>query len=779
MGAPTAAPAPPPPSPDPRQAPPSADIERGLRRALDRFLLSDLSGDRLLQHLTIRRNDAYWKGLQYVAPDFSGGLPDYFPVTSSDAGSSYDYVLNVYRGDTRKFIAVLSQRAPNVEAQAISPDNAAHVAAARKAQSVAQAISSVIDWGRAAERIAFSFATKGTTFLYTPYVVNKDLFGSSFIPTYVEDSIQADPGAFSCELCGEEGAGNPAACPTCGNPNLILEEPITLSIVRETGRQEIENGGPVAYVLSAADVTVPFNVRDLSEAPWLRWDEDLDLGSILRAYPLLRDKDLSFKTFGDSSASTHSTQLQLKSLSGRSTLCSLDRVPVSRVWMRPSQYEYINLQDRIDPVRDHIKAAYPRGLKLTYVGDILVKIEHESIDEVWAAETPDVSDYLWCAPYMDDMIQCNDSINDAHNINAEALEKSVPLHLVNPRAVDPDAINRKGHLVGEFLPAKSGFTGPLREAIADFSAAKVDPGILNYSATVLDQFRSITGILPAIFGGDEGRRQTAREAELKRNQALMGISTPWQAQRRLIRRGYRNSTLQVAKYSGGSLHLPTGVGAANVELALGDISALLEGGWKFHVEESVPMSPGQIRDAILDMVASNPPETLERMGYFHPENLGALESALGHPGWTIPGVREREQVHKIITRMLQAAPSTDPMTGQPIPSEQPDPFVIDPGIGMEVVRSWLVSDEGEAAEQENPDGWYNVLLLGKGWEMMLQPPPEMADQMESPPEGAPGPEPPPPGPPPPPPPPPPPQIPATPAAPAAGGPGGLLPRQEV
>lgn len=773
-------------SPSEPLAPADAEIEAALRQAITRILPASLSSDHLFQQMTIRRNDAYWKGMQYVAPEFSSGIVDYFPIASSglglqssvDAESAYDYVVNVYKGDTRKLVAVLSQRPPNIQAQPISPENPEHVASARKAQRIAQALHTVVDWERVNERIAFSFATKGTTFLYTPYVVNREQWGSSQVPTYSQRDHQIDEGSFSCPECGEQGPGNPAACPTCGASGLSSTPPLALAIMAHTGYQDIDNGGPMVYVLSAADITTPFYSRDLSEAPWLRWDEEKDLGSILTAYPQLRQRGLSIAGGGSAPfLSGRSTRLQLTSLTGSSGTYSADRVPLTRLWIRPSQYEYINLSVPDDPIRDHIRGKYPSGLKLTMIGDIFCKIQHESIDEVWAAESPDVSDYIWTPPYMDDMIQGNDIINDAHNINVESLEKSVPMHLINPKIIDPSVLRNKGRIVGEYIPVKQGFGGALREAMADFQAAKVDPGILNYSSNLLSQFRSITGILPPIFGGDEGR-QTAREAELKRNQALMAISVPWHAQRRLFRRGYRNLTVQVAKYSDGSLYLPTGVGAGNVELSLGDLGIVMNGGWRYSVEDSVPMSPGQIRDSLIEMVSQNQPEVLDRLGYFHPENLSTIEEVFGFPGWVIPGAKERERVHALISQLLQAAPTQDPASGQPAPSVQPDPFLIDPSLGIEVVRSWLLSDEGEEMEQTNPDGWYNVLLLGKHWQMMMQPPPGPppsggADQGQPPLEGE-GPQgPPPQGAP------MPPQIGVASGGPPGNAPQGLMPQQET
>ena len=73
----------------------------------------------------------------------------------------------------------------------------------------------------------------------------------------------------------------------------------------------------------------------------------------------------------------------------------------------------------------------------------------------------------------------------------------------------------------------------------------------------------------------------------------------------------------------------------------------ITGSSEFKTEESMPMSPGQIKDTMLEMITQNSPETLQMLGFMHPENLGVIDETMGFPGWTVPGASERARVHTL------------------------------------------------------------------------------------------------------------------------------------
>ena len=89
--------------------------------------------EKIQQYFRLRRNDVYYKGEQYTVPTFLyNNQVDFVPLSTAEGMSPRgespgddsflnDYVLNVYRGDIRKLVAVLGQRPPNVNAVALRP----------------------------------------------------------------------------------------------------------------------------------------------------------------------------------------------------------------------------------------------------------------------------------------------------------------------------------------------------------------------------------------------------------------------------------------------------------------------------------------------------------------------------------------------------------------------------------------------------------------------------------------------------------------------------------
>jgi hypothetical protein len=93
-----------------------------------------------------------------------------------------------------------------------------------------------------------------------------------------------------------------------------------------------------------------------------------------------------------------------------------------------------------------------------------------------------------------------------------------------------------------------------------------------------------------------------------------------------------------------------------------------------------------------------------------------------------PGSFERDKTLERIQRLLQERAITefDPMTGQPVkrssiavqPFEDKNHDLI-----AEIMRVWANSEAGRAAEQDNPEGYENVVLHGQEQEAAMLPPP--------------------------------------------------------
>ena len=153
---------------------------------------------------------------------------------------------------------------------------------------------------------------------------------------------------------------------------------------------------------------------------------------------------------------------------------------------------------------------------------------------------------------------------------------------------------------------------------------------------------------------------------------------------------------------------------------------ILQGGWELQSDEAFPETVAQVRTHLERLLMSENPEMAQRLGMFHPDNLELLGDVWAMPGWTVPEQKARNSVLDLINEMLTQAPieGIDPMTGVPIqqPSIALDTFLFDAPFTAQVVREWALSGAGKRAKNENPMGYYNVILFGQSAQMAANPP---------------------------------------------------------
>lgn len=709
-------------------------------------VLSAMGSEKSWQYLSLRQNDLFLKGEQYITPQLTAGVADWQSVSRTlgdDDDVPYGYVINIYKGDYRKFTAVLGQRAPNVQASPRTKSNESQTRIAKKAQVAADYLRACWDAEKAQRRLAASLAKAGTSFIYTYYNTSKDTYGSTSIPNFQSTNIQIAEESLECKNCGIVAQGpdipailqppTPDGQPGIGIcPNCMKEAPVfpaqTESIDMEDGTfTEYANGGCEIHICNGLTVSTPFNFSRLKEVPFLLYEYEEDNGKLMQSHPQLRGKLAGLGARRDPMG--QEVRDISASLSGTSSTLFRSNSLYSRLWIRPCMYEYL-----FEPSTDNggelynlLKSQYPTGLLITRVGDIFVGLRHESIDEVWVECQPEEGDYLWREGYLNDMIECNKIINDMLSLGIEVVERSVPLNVADPKILDPQTVRSKGRKPAEFIFAKKNYTGSFKDAIHRLEVAKADPQIIQIATTILNIFReSVTGMHPSMFGGlIGGKRQTAREVQLNRDQSMMVLTTPWNNMRSAWAQAYQNGVRQLAKYSTGKLYLPDADDnepAAEIE----GIEELLGGGYIFTAEESMPMTPGEAKAYITEMMQNPNPDVLNLLGMFHPSNIPTISATIGFADWTIPMEQDRARLLDIVDKLLQETPIEGPnmYTGmiEPQSSIAPEPFLFQPGFAMDVIRAWLVSEEGREMEETNTPGYINVLLYGKGYEQIANPP---------------------------------------------------------
>ena len=106
------------PAPPPEIEQPQIDDD-SLRTALKKLVfddvLKDIDQDQSAILSQASKMDLYWRGKQHLVLDSSGGAVQWVPAddqtrlqynksTGNEAQRTYNYVMNIYRGDGKKFI---------------------------------------------------------------------------------------------------------------------------------------------------------------------------------------------------------------------------------------------------------------------------------------------------------------------------------------------------------------------------------------------------------------------------------------------------------------------------------------------------------------------------------------------------------------------------------------------------------------------------------------------------------------------------------------------------
>ena len=705
----------------------------------------DQSAQKLDQYHEIRRNELYYSGEQYLVQQ--GG--EYVPLrvaadgspTSTQAVSSDEYVVNIYKGDVRKFVAVLGQKAPTVNAEAASALNDDHISRANTADNIIRHLYHAWDVPKKQLEIAYNLAVKSTAFIYTPWVVSKEKYGETTIPRFEEVPPTEVLAINSCYDCNTEYEGD-AICPTCGssnteelNPGQVIEnEP------EQVGEETYENGSVECHVLSALEVSTPFDVKCLAETPWLMYEREYNRASVLAAYP---DHAETIKGAGTLN-NYEGTSYRAASGSYSKVYMSYERtnmVSVRLVWIRPSQYNWlaedlkagtVNPEDGSEELAiAALHRMYPMGAKLTIIGDKVIKCEDECLDDVWAEIPPEAASTMWPKPYMDDMIDSQNRVNDLCEIVQESMERSLPITVADPKIIRPDKIKKLQGSYGNIVWSEPSPLGDFSKHFYQFRTTEVRPEMLEVGNVVHHSYREVTGILPEIFGGGT-KHQTFGEAQMDRNQALMALGVPWYFMRRGWEKAFYNGVRQVAKNSvGGKFYIEQNKDFYGEGIDLPeDVDTLLSGGWKVSSDESMPLTTDQVR-VWMESLLQNSPDIATRLGMFHPENLPRMNDIMGIAGgWIIPEDRDRRAIMESINRLKVGKTNTteDDMGNIIEQSSEPfDPFLYDPLFAADVIKTWLTSEEGNQLRESDPDAWQNVYLYGQEAYSMSLPPAQEPD----------------------------------------------------
>ncbi len=716
--------------------------------------------EKIVQYADIRRNELYWRGNQYLDEVYSGNgnLVDYQPINGTwrefqnndDSAGMYSTVINDFRGYGRKFIAVLAQQPPNIKAEPNDDQNEDHIRRAKMAQRLGDQLHQLWDIKNQNRKLFLTYFKDGTAFGSTKFVADSEKYG------YTEEAVmgmQETPLGEATARCVNCGAESPAPdgqpppqCPDCGQPMgpEDVQPAETAMTPQPTGEMKRYSNGSVEHrVESGLRVTTPYDIEELTDAPWLLYECELHKGKIFQAYPSLRKKfqNAGGESYGAGGSATTSGQITrdlATSPSATYIAPRKNRLLFTQVWMRPTMYEICigdvtfpdpqSGENKTMSLREALTKLYPTGVKVTQVnGDTIVAMEEEKMDDVWCISPPEAAENAYPDPLGKDYLDTQDETNDYANIYRQTYERAIPQVFIDTRRIDTTYQARYRQLPASFIPIQGLAGGNINDAIGKVPVATPEPEINQYATARREHGAEIIGITPQIYGGGAAE-QTAYATNLKRNQAMLQLSVYADSAREYWVHVTYNACMLMAKYSNGKVPSPFNPSGETDEFS--EISDLLAGGWHFEAADAMPMSWPEQREQLNETIknlAGNP-ELLAQLGFSLPKNIPEVQDKLiGMTDWSVMNEDALQKIYSEIRLLLKGQPTQQPSQMEPgqmvdIPSIPVDEFD-DHMFVAQTLADWLQTEQAQDARTQTPAGYQNVVAFWKAHKGMTMPPP--------------------------------------------------------
>jgi len=728
----------------------------------------------------IRQARLFWQGLQYAwwnPNDMNWHLP--FEQRFSDDRAleempRYQFVTNFYQGFGLSFIAVLSQDVPSVRFYPQSAQSLEDISAARAASDVAALIEQNNHIEHLLTSIGYFLWTDGKLGAYVRYVADGQRFG--FHEENVLEALEIPLGddVYVCPQCGKEqavtrdsrpvtrednGGGDAAdlsstehgtpdtghdSCSGCGaeltDANLRKAERVT--VPRIAGTRRVANGQEVISIAGGLELNTPVWANEMHEYPYLQWQAEVHRAKLKAAYPHAVDKIETSPSQGAEDVYARVSRLSveqgLPSIHPGDALMNL--ITFDRTWLRP--WAFYSVEDA--EVRAELLALFPDGCYVAFAGDTYCESRSESMDDHWRVLHALPGDGQNRPSVGDSLVQVQERYNVLSNMQAETYEYGIPPIYADPQVLDFDALANQVAEPAAHFPARARPGQPLAAGFFQPAPAQVPPDMLRHQQDLIGPVAQfLTGLFPAVFGGNMEDVKTASGYALARDQALGRLGLVWRRMKQFYADVLLLSVDVFRKNRPGDAEIPLlgpdGVFDSHV-IRIAD----LKGNICVHPEadETFPRLKSQQRGVLQQMFSINDP--MIQRALTEPANLGYIKNVLGLTELVIPGEESRNKQLREIQQLLASAPiviaipvvsdvtrdprsvvredqSTPPSSeshGTPatdhetrsvlLPSVPVDQLLDDHAVEFEECKRWANSDAGQAARMTNPAGFANV-----------------------------------------------------------------------
>jgi len=763
----------------------------------------------------IRQARLFWQGLQYAwwnPNDMNWHLP--FESRFNDDREleempRYQFVTNFYQGFGLSFIALLSQDVPSVRFYPQSAQSLEDIAAARAASDVAQLVEQNNHVEELLSSIGYFLWTDGKLGAYVRYVADGQRFGFREEPILEAIEVPLGEDVYVCPECGKEAAlsslsSRPerpdvpgrevegyrrdtdgearfldygpqeqrayarndsdlelAVCPGCGaqmkNADLRRAERVTVPRVTRTRR--VPNGQEVISIAGGLELNTPVWANEMHEYPYLQWQTEVHRSKLKAAYPRAATKIETSPSQGAEDVYARVSRLSveqgLPSIHPGDALLNL--ITFDRTWLRP--WAFYAVED--EATRNELLALFPDGCYVAFAGDAYCEARNESMDDHWRVLHALPGDGQNRPSVGDSLVQVQERYNVLSNMQAETYEYGIPPIYADPQVLDFDALANQVAEPAAHFPARARPGQPLAAGFFQPQPARVSPDMLEHQQELIgpvSQF--LSGLFPAVFGGNMEDVKTASGYALARDQALGRLGLVWRRMKQFYADVILLGVDSFRKNRPEDVEIPL-LGPDGVLDARTIRTVELKGNISVHPEadETFPRLKSQQRGVLQQLFGINDP--MIQKALTEPANLGYIKNVLGLTEMVIPGEDSRNKQLREIQQLLASTPillspphsviSSEARTsylgadGAPrnlssinashtadtskkdssslsaprndglgaggavvLPSVPVDALLDDHAVEFEECKRWANSEAGQAARVTNPAGFANV-----------------------------------------------------------------------
>ncbi|HET7107829.1 MAG TPA: hypothetical protein VFI38_13545 [Candidatus Acidoferrum sp.] len=717
----------------------------------------------------IRQARLFWQGLQYAwwnPNDMNWHLP--FEQKFSDDRAleempRYQFVTNFYQGFGLSFVAVLSQDVPSVRFYPQSAQSLVDIAAAKAASDVAELVERNNHVEQLLTSIGYFLWTDGKLGAYVRYVADGQRFGFREQEILAGVEIPLGPDVWKCSSCGletavggdqtaegneeeapnaeaqssqrgeEEGGLKPplqelaSVCPGCGRElggrDLKRAERVTVPRVVETRR--VANGQEVISIAGGLELNTPVWANEMHEFPYLQWQTEVHRAKLKAAYPHAANKIETTPSQGAEDVyarvSRISVEQGLPSIHPGDALMNL--ITFDRTWLRP--WAFYSVED--EDVRRELLTLFPDGCYVAFAGDAYCEARNESMDDHWRVLHALPGDGQNRPSVGDSLVQVQERYNVLSNMQAETYEYGIPPIYADPQVLDFDALANQVAEPAAHFPARARPGQPLAAGFFQPAPAQVPPDMIRHQQDLIGPVAQfLTGLFPAVFGGNMEDVKTASGYALARDQALGRLGLVWRRLKQFYGEVMLLGVESFRKNRPEDVDVPL-LGPDGMLDARMIRVADLKGNIAVHPEadETFPRLKSQQRGVLQQLFGLKDPLIQEAMA--DPANIGYIKNVLGLTELVVPGEDSRNKQLREIQALLGAAPivvevsaagdqRTDNSNQEAgggsrtvvLPSVAVDLLLDNHAVEFEECKRWANSEAGQSARMTNPAGFANV-----------------------------------------------------------------------